>query len=714
MAGDESGTHKRLKDLRDSFFGPRIAAHNGHVVKLMGDGMLVEFASVVDAVSCAIELQSGLAERQAEVAQDRRILLRIGINIGDVIFDEGDIYGDGVNVAARLEPLAEPGGIWVSRAVFEYSRGKVDHEFELMGEHQLKNIPGPVEVYRVSLCAGPGTVPSRRKRGRGRLIGAAVAAAAALGLVAWTQPWRAAAPPVVEPGPALFDGPSIAVLPFDNLSASADDDYFAEGMTDDLITDLAKISGLVVIARNTVFAYKDQAVDVRAVGKELGVRYVLEGSLRRAGNQIRINAQLIDSQTGSHLWADRYDRDTSDIFAVQHEVIRHIVEVLAIELSNSERARVERLPTENLEAYDYYLRAEQAVRSGSRPQLRAALHLYQKATELDPAFARAFAAEARTEAYIMRLNYDDLLSLPFARKWAYEHAGRALELDPEAALPFTVLAELQTVDGRHEEALASARRAVAIAPGEAAAYASLSLALTFDGRHPDAIAAFETALKLDPHLPLGPRLDASMSYMLSDQPERAVELLEAARAEAPDIDEVNATLAAAYTLAGRMEEARAAGAEAARLGPNLSVELYRVKLGHFRRNEDLERILDAMGEGGVQKWPFGFRPGPRERLTAEAVGQLAVGKTWQGQLDGVGPGILQIDPDGALAMRTNTLFATGKAYVSGDMLCMDRESFTLGRTVCGPIYRNPDTLAAAEFPFTYVNANMIFHFAPRE
>jgi TolB-like protein/tetratricopeptide (TPR) repeat protein len=715
MAEDESGTHKRLKNLRDSFFGPRIAAHNGHIVKLMGDGMLVEFASVVDSVSCAIELQGGLAERQAEVAQNRRILLRIGINIGDVIFDDGDIYGDGVNVAARLEPLAEPGGIYVSRAVFEYSRGKVDHEFELVGEHQLKNIPEPVEVYRVALGTGPGTTALRRKRRLGPLIGAAAAVIAAVGTIGWYQPWRVAVvPPVQQTGPALSSLPSLAVLPFDNLSASADDDYFAEGMTDDLITDLSKISGLMVIARNTVFTYKNKAVDVREVGRELGVRYVLEGSLRRAGNRVRINAQLIDSQTGSHLWADRFDREASDIFAVQDEVIRHIVDVLAVQLSTSEKERVGRLPTENLEAYDYYLRAEQAVRSGFRPKFRIALHLYNKATELDPSFARAFAAQARAEAYILRANYDDVLALPIARKNAYEHAGRALELDPDAALPFAVLAELQTVDGRHEEAVASARKAVAIAPGVAEAYAALSLALTYDGRHPEAISAFETALKLDPHLPLGVRLDACISYMLNGQAERAVELLEAARVESSNVDDFHAMLAAAYALLGRTEDARAAAEETARIGPNVSLELSRVRLAHFRRKEDLDRIIDAFEKGGMQKWPFGFVAGGRERLTGEAIETIAIGKTWQGQLDGVGPGILQIDPSGNLAIRTVTLFATGKAEVSDNSLCINYQGLTLGRTVCGPVYRNSDGSADGEYPYTYVNPNMVFHFAMRE
>jgi tetratricopeptide (TPR) repeat protein len=328
--------------------------------------------------------------------------------------------------------------------------------------------------------------------------------------------------------------------------------------------------------------------------------------------------------------------------------------------------------------------------------------------------ARAFAAEARTEAYVMRINADDVLSLAFARKRAYEHASRALELDPEAALPFTVLAELQIVDGLHDDAVASARKAVAIAPGEAEAHAALSLVLTYDGRHAEAISAFESALRLDPRLALGTRLDASMSYMLNGQPENAVEMLEAVRAEAANVDDFHAMLAAAYALTGRTKDARAAAAEAARVGPNLSLELFRVRLAHFRRSEDLARFLDALEKAGLQKWPFGFSPGSRERLTAEAIESIATGRIWEGRVDGVGPGILQIDPNGNVAMRTITMFATGKAYVSDDRLCLNYESLILGRTVCGPIYRNPENQAGGEFPFTYANANMIFHFAPRE
>lgn len=714
MAKDEADTYVRLRAERNNFVEPTVATHNGHIIKLMGDGALIEFPSVVDAVSCAIAIQEGVAKRQIEVQADQRILFRIGVNVGDVIVEEGDIYGDGVNVAARLESLAHPGGICVSRAVFEYTRGKVDHPFEAMGEHQVKNIPDPIDVYRVAMQNTVGKPPpTPRPMFRWLKLGGGGITAMLAGLVLWFQPWQPTSSPLpLQEFQASADRPSLVVLPFDNLSADASDDYFADGLTDDLITDLSGLSGLLVIARNTAFSLTDQPVDIRDVGRKLGVRYVLDGSVRRAGDRIRINAQLIDSQTGDSLWADRIERNASDIFAVQDEVIRHIVETLSVRLSLSEQKRLERLPTQNLEAYDYYLRAEHAARTGFRPQLNEALALYKKSTELDPEFARAFAAIARTEAYVMRSNYDDVLAFPVARKRAYEHASKALKIDAELSLTYSVLAELQVIDGRYEDALISAERAVALGPNEAEAYAALNLVHTFSGRHADAVAAIETAQKLNPSLPNGTRLDASLAYMLNGQPERAVSILEQARDAAPNVDEIYTYLVAAYTLADRIELAHAAAAEAERLEANMSVELYRMKFGHLRRAEDLTTFLGALAKGGLQKWPWGFDAGTREPLTADEIRHVTFGSIWQGKVEGIGPGVTQIGADGSLAFRTNAYIATGEVTVSGEMLCERVESLSLGRTVCGPIYRNAASLVEGEYMYTYVNATKVFHFSP--
>jgi adenylate cyclase len=468
-----------------------------------------------------------------------------------------------------------------------------------------------------------------------------------------------------------------------------------------------------VIARNTVFTYKDRAVDIRDVARELGVSYVLEGSVRRLGNRIRINAQLIDARTDGHLWADRFDRDASDIFAVQDEVIRHIVDTLSVRLSPSEQQRVARLPTTNLEAYDNYLRGEGAARTGARRTYRVALSLYRKAITLDPEFAQAFAAMARAEATVMRLNYDDVLSWPVARKRAYEHAGRALKIDPELSSPWAVLAELQLVDRQYAEALKSAERAVAVAPGDPAAHAALGLVLMYSGRHADAVAAIEAAERLDPNLSTEVLQFAGLAYMLNGQPEKAVEVLERARDAAPDVEETHGRLVAAYAMAGKIEAAHKAAAAVEHFGPNLSIELYRVKLAHFRDPKDLETILNAMTEGGLQKWPFAFRAGSRERLTGPEIEKVALGQTWKGTVNGVGPGLMQIDSNGTLAFRTTTYIATGTARVENDLLCEDIEALTLGRTICGPVYR-ADPEAGDKFAYTYVNASKVFRFTPVE
>jgi adenylate cyclase len=717
MSNDEAGTHARLKALRTDFVEPEITDHNGRIVKLMGDGILVEFASVVDAVTCAIAIQDGVLERQETVLADQRIQLRIGVNIGDVIIEDGDIYGDGVNVAARLESLAEPGGICVSRTVYEYTRGKVGHALEHMGEHQVKNIPEPIDVYRVVNHAGPQALHGALAPVRWPMLGASALVLTAVALLLWLQPWQPASPepePVGQAVPAAPSRPSLAVLPFDNLSADADDEYFADGLTDDLITDLSKISGLLVIARNTVFTYKDRAVDIRDVARELGVRYVLEGSVRRAGDEIRINVQLIDSQTGGHLWAERLDRDVSDIFAVQDEVIRHIVDTLAIQLSPSEQQRVERLPTNNLEAYDYYLRAEHAARIGISAELRAALSLYDKATTLDPSFAEAYAAGAWTAAYVMRSNYDTVLPTPVARKRAYELSSRALELDPEAPLPFAVLAILQTIDGRFEQARVSAKRAVALGPNEAEAHGALSYALTFSGHHADAVAAFEALMRLNPRLLPGDWIVGALAFILNDEPERAIDILEQARAEAPDIDDIHAVLCAAYALSGQAEAARHAAAEAIRVSPNLNVAIYRVILAQFHSDRDLTKILDAMQSGGLPQWPYGYMPGSSARLTAAEIEALGFGRTWQGRANGGVQAMMQITPDGRLAFRSPEQFSTGRAFIVDDMLCEQTEGLSLGRPDCGPVYRNNGSAGEDGLAYTYVNASMLFHFSPVE
>jgi len=389
---DEEGTHARLQDHLRSLVDPKIAEHRGRVVKNTGDGMLAEFGSVVDAVRCAVDVQRGMLERNANVPQEKRIEFRIGINVGDIILDRGDIFGDGVNVAARLEGVAEPGGICVSGRVLEDVQGKLDIAFEDAGEQQLKNIVRPVRVYRVR----PG--------------GAAATTRFSL---------------------PLPDKPSIAVLPFENMSGDPEQEYFADGIVEEIITALSRFRQLFVIARNSSFTYKGRAVNVKQVGCELGVRYVLEGGVRKAVDRVRITAQLVDALTGAHLWADRFDGALKDIFELQDKVTESVVGAIAPRLEQAEIERSKRKPTESLDAYDYYLRGMASIYQWTRESTSKALSLFYRAIELDPDFALAYAAAAM--CYNQRKNNNWMIDRPSEIAETARLARRAVRLGKDDA-----------------------------------------------------------------------------------------------------------------------------------------------------------------------------------------------------------------------------------------------------------------------------------------
>jgi len=357
MGVDEEGTLRQLKAHRKELVDPKITEHRGRIVKTTGDGMLVEFVSVVDAVRCAVDIQRGMAERNAEVPVEKRIEFRIGINIGDIIIDGDDIFGDGVNVAARLQALADPGGIMVSGIVHDQVRDKLSFGFEDLGEQAVKNIARPVGVHRVQIS-------------------------------------ELHAPTAVKLGtPAnmpISSRPSIAVLPFANMSGDPEQEYFADGIVEEIITALSHMRWLSVIARNSSFTYKGKSVDVKQVGRDLGVRYVLEGSVRKGGNRLRIAGQLIDTATGAHLWADRFDGATEDIFDLQDQITAKVLSAIAPKLEQAEIERAKRKPTENLDAYDYFLRGMAGIHQWTKESYDEALRLFYRSIELDPGFASAY------------------------------------------------------------------------------------------------------------------------------------------------------------------------------------------------------------------------------------------------------------------------------------------------------------------------------------
>ncbi|MDX1489245.1 MAG: FlgO family outer membrane protein, partial [Acidiferrobacterales bacterium] len=414
MGVDEAGTLRRLTELRQDFLEPLINAHHGRIVKLMGDGLLVEFASVVDAVACALAWQGGVTNRNKDLR------FRIGINLGDVIVEGGDIHGDGVNVAARLEGMAEPGGICLSGDAYRQARGKVEAEFEDLGEQSLKNVAEPVRVYRVA-ASNSNTMPTKDE---------------------------------AEPLP-LPDKPSIAVLPFANMSTDPEQEFFSDGITEDIITALSKIQNLLVVARNSILIYKAKAVDVRQVSREQGVRYVLEGSVRKSGNRVRINAQLINAKSSHHIWAERFDRDLDDIFAVQDEITREVVIALDVRLRHGEQARFWSSGTENLEAWESVRLAMDWLGHATPESPNNARELCKKALDLDPNYAMAWVTLGWVyhHGVDVGLGYTSVRDREGGLESALNCGKRALELDPSCADAFSLLSMCHLSSGEYDQAI---------------------------------------------------------------------------------------------------------------------------------------------------------------------------------------------------------------------------------------------------------------------
>lgn len=566
MSYDEAGTLAALKRHRRELLDPKAAQYRGRTIKLIGDGALMEFGSVVDALLFAIEVQSAMRARNADVPEDQQIVYRVGINIGDIIVEGEDIYGDGVNIAARLEGLAKPGGICVSRTVFNHAKGKLDLTFDALGEHQVKNIPEPVMVLRVVLDEKAEAFVTPVVTARDNAISARFLRLAAIVLVAlvagagiaWWQPWA----PSVEPASLermafpLPDKPSIAVLPFNNMSEDEGQEYFADGITDDLITDLSKISDLFVIARNSVFTYKDKAVPVRQVAEEFGVRYVLEGSVRRAGEQVRINAQLIDATTGGHLWADRYDGSLDDVFALQDKVTQNIVVALAVTLRAGNRSGRGQTETRSPEAYDAFLKGWEHYRRQRPDDFVIAIAQFERAIELDPDYARAYAALAATFWQSWKRFWHGSLGLPtwhVARARAEKFLVQAMA--SPTPLAHQVAAESFLQSGQHNAAIAEAKRAVALDPNDADSFATLAGVLGLAGRSEEALAAIELAMRLNPHFPAYYLYKLGLVRFGMGQFEEAAEALERAVTLNPEDRWSLRLLLSIYGLLGRSEDA---------------------------------------------------------------------------------------------------------------------------------------------------------------
>ena len=586
MGRDEEFTVQTLKAYR-AVFAAHIAANRGRLVNAPGDSIFAEFPSVVDAVAGAVEIQRELTERNAGLPDDKRMAFRIGINLGDVISEQDAVYGDGVNIAARLESLADPGGICIARNVFDQVKGKLPLDYEYQGEHDVKNIAEPVRVYRVlslpgAVALGAPSRPAAARRSRGppwiKVALAAAGVALAVGVAAggWSLLQRLAPDGgTVSPGTDL---PSIAVLPFDNMSGDSGQEYFSDGITETLITTLAKLHGLKVIARNSTFQYKGRSVDVREIGRALGVNHVLEGSVQRAGNRVRVTAQLIDAASGEHLWAEDYDRDFNDVFAVQDEITRNIVNQLNVELVAGEEGRLLWRAGMNPEAYDYALRARSEFLRFTKPTSRRARELYGKAAELDPNWAVPVLMIGWTHYRDAAFGWGDV---PAEESWNKLRAmgELALELDPRSAGAHSLLSFYHWIGaGDYDRALRLGELAIELAPGSGAMNALLGSVLNWTGNPRRALELIERAFELNPVPPDWYYNELGHANFLLNRYDRAIEAFKTCVERLPYMIMCHFGLVWAYMASGEEEAGREQAKEILRITPKFEAVEWDAKI----------------------------------------------------------------------------------------------------------------------------------------
>jgi TolB-like protein/class 3 adenylate cyclase/tetratricopeptide (TPR) repeat protein len=565
---DEEGTHVRLRERLRGLADPKISEHRGKVVKHTGDGVLAEFGSAVDAVRCAIEVQRGMAEQNATMPQVKRIEFRIGIHVGDIIVDDNDIFGDGVNIAARLEGIAEPGGVCISDDAQRQVRGKVDFAFEDMGPQNLKNIVEPMRAWRLRMNASA----------------------------------SAAAPiePPFESTQALAfpDKPSIAVLPFQNMSGDLEQEYFADGIAEDVLTTLSKIQELMVIARNSSFVFKGQTRDIREIGRILGARYVLEGSVRKVGNRVRLSAQLIDSLDGSHLWADRYDGGVDDVFDLQDRITQEIVSALEVQLTLGEQARVWRKRSGSPLVYEYFLKGRSLYLNFARHTHAQARAEFERALEINPVFTPALVMNGYALTDQARFGWEEDRAATYQA--ALDCAARALVADPGCGEAYTTIGYVRTFQRRHEEAVAAGDKAIALSPSGADAYHMAGMYHGYAGNFRKAALYEEQAQRLSP---------IGFNVSMVDEARARFHLGEftAARdtalrvlTEKPRWLTAHSVLVAALWSLGSEDEARVVAKELLVRHPDFSVSRWARGLP-YRRQEDLDTLVNPLRMAGLPK-----------------------------------------------------------------------------------------------------------------
>jgi adenylate cyclase len=564
MGEDEVATVRTLKEHRE-IMSKLIREYRGRVVDSPGDNVLAEFASVVDAVECAIEIQRQLKAKNAQLPEERRMQFRIGINLGDVIEEGERIYGDGVNVAARLEGLALPGGVCVSGTAYDHVENKVAADFECMGEQAVKNIRKPVRVYRVKMEKGVPDVATKQEV-------------------------------------TLPDKPSIAVLPFVNMSGDPEQEYFSDGMGEEIITGLSKIPQIDVIARNSTFSYKGKSVMAQQVGKELGVRYVLEGSVRKAGNRVRVTAQLIDAVTGYHLWAERYEREVRDIFALQDEIAMEILTALQVELTDGEQVLLGKGSTRNLEAWGYAVKASASTQEVTKEGNIRARRLLEKAVTLDPEYVRAWVWLAFLHWFDARFGWSD--SPQESIRQTSIIAQKVLALDDTSPEAHALMGCIHLYLREYEQAIKEAEGAVTLGPSHASVHAIAAHIFRFSGKFEEAIAMIKKAMRLQPYVPGWYLMELGMNYYCLGRYREASEIAEQFRRLAQSREEgmlwaAYLMLAMNYSRLGRNQEARLAAEELIRLNPDFNLEMDRA-YSFYKDPQVLERQHEDLSKTGLQ------------------------------------------------------------------------------------------------------------------
>ena len=559
MGEDEAGTLAAVKALQAETIEPAVTGFGGRVVKLMGDGALIEFASAIDAVECAIKIQREIAAQNVDVPESKAILLRIGVNVGDVIIDGDDIHGDGVNVAARLEGLANPNGICISGMVYDYVKGKLDAGFEDLGPQQVKNIADPVRAYRVT-------------------------------------------PVSIAPKPTdalpLPEKPSIAVLPFDNMSDSHEQEYFSDGLSEDLTTALSRFDWLFVVARNSAFSYKGGSIDIKKVGRELGVRYILEGSVRRAGKRVRVNVQLIDAKSDRHVWAERFDREMEDIFELQDDIVARIAATVGPEITLAEIERAQSKRPENLDAWDLYLQATAAYHRITKEDIESAIGLLKKATEIDPNFANAYAMLA--VCYVNVAMFGWAKPVRTAYEEALKCAEEAVRLAPSSPEASYALSFVLVCTGQAERAMTIARRAIDLNPNFAEAYVMLGQALVMCGDAEGCLEACRQAERSSPRDNRGSWLLNTLghAYFFLGDYEKAIEVSEKSLHQERAFIGSYVTLASTYAQLGRKQEAKRYVDELLHYVPRFSLRALR-KNPMFVDPDMIKKLVDSMEMAGL-------------------------------------------------------------------------------------------------------------------